>query len=82
MELTIKYTDGSTKVVTLTEDNLIYDYNPGWGELRYKVIVDGYALIIEPYYGEYDRYFVACYLGAQCDIKHITFIESKEIDNI
>ena len=82
MELTITYTDGSTKVVTLTEDNLVYKYNPWWGELTYTVDVDGSSLTLEPYYGEDDVYFVAYYLGASCDIMGITYTEEKEIDTI
>ena len=82
MELTITYTDGSTKVVTLTEDNLVYKYNPWWGELTYTVDVDGSSLTLEPYYGEDDVYFVAYYLGASCDIIGITYTEEKEIDTI
>ena len=81
MEITITYTDETTKVVTLTEDNLVYEYNPGWGELSYVVDVDGYNLTIEPYYGE-NMYYVASYLGAQCDIDDIIFADSKEIDSI
>lgn len=79
MELTITYTDETSKVVTLTEDNLIYEYN--WGELCYKIEVDGYTLTIEPYYGE-DMYYVAHYLGTKCDINDITFTNGKEIDSI
>lgn len=82
MELTITYTDGSTKVVTLTENNLVYEYNPWWGELTYTVDVDGSNLTLEPYYGEDDMYFVAYYLGESCDIMGITYTEEKEIDTI
>ena len=79
MEITITYTDGTTKVVTLTEENLVYDYDPWWQELCYKVEVDGYTLNIEPYYVE-DVYYIAYYLGASCEIKNITYTdESKEI---
>ena len=81
MELTITYTDESTKVVTLTEDNLVYEYNPWWGELTYTVDVNGYNLTIEPYYGE-NTYYVAYYLGAQCDITNMTFTNGKEIKSI
>ena len=81
MEITITYLDETSKVVTLTEDNLVYEYHPGWGELTYVVDVDGYNLIIEPYYDE-DIYFIAYYMGAQCDIKDIIFTDEKEIVNV
>ncbi len=81
MEVTITYTDGTTKVVTLTNENLVYEYTPWWGELCYKVEVDGHTLRIEPYYGE-DMYYVAYYLGSRCEIKDITFVESKEVKSI
>ena len=80
MEVTIAYTDNTTKTVTLTEDNLIYEYNP-WEGLSYKTEIDGYTLNIEPYYGD-DMYYMAYYLGASCEIKNITFTESKEIDSV
>ena len=81
MELTITYTDSSTKVVTLTEENLNYEYHYWSEDSGYKVDVDGYNLIIEPYYGE-DIYYVASYLGKSCEIRDITFTEGKEISLI
>lgn len=78
MELTITYTDGSTKVVTVTEDNLMYEYNPVWGGLGYKIYVDGYALTIEQSEDD-EMYYVASYLGKSCEIRDIVFTEGKEI---
>lgn len=80
-EFTITYTDNKTKVVTLTEDNLVYDYNPDFGELLYEVDIDGFALSIEPYYDE-TNYYVVEYLGIRCEIKDIVFWPSKDINKI
>lgn len=79
-EFTITYADDTTHVVTLTEENLRYDIQ--WGCLLYKVDIDGYSLIIEPYYGEDEIHFVASYLGQSCEIRDITFTKEKEISGI
>lgn len=81
-EFTITYTDGSTKVVALSEDNLTYEYDPWWGELFYKVDVDGNQLVIESCYSEDELCYATYYLGASCLIQDITFTESKEVSSI
>ncbi len=82
MEFTITYTDGTTKAVVLSEDNLKYEYDPWWGELRYKVDVDGNQFIITPYYGGDVYCYIAYYQGASCLIEDITSTESKEVSSI
>ncbi len=79
LELTITYKDGTTKVVTLTEENLAYEVDIDEGVIYYTVDVDGNTLII--YKSGYDCYS-AYYLGAECEIRDITFTQSKEIESV
>lgn len=82
MELTIAYTDGTSKITSITKDNMVYEYDWSWGELLYKVEVDGYTLYIEPYYAEEEMYYTISYLGAQCEFKDISFVEAKKITSV
>ncbi len=83
MEVTITYADSTTKVVTLSEDNIEYD-SPYYysSDVVVRVKVDDYYLVIEAYYDYDSKYYFIDYLGATCDYKDITFTEAKEVSSV
>ena len=81
-EFTITYTDDTSEVVTLTEENLLCKYGNICIELPNKENAEYSTLTISPFYHEEGIYFMASYFGKSCDIRDITFTEEKEIDSV
>ena len=79
-EFTITFTDGSTKTVALTEDNL--EYRCDLDGLSYKVDVDGNTFSIRPVYAESGTYYRACYFDQEVDIREFTFVVGQEVASI
>ena len=81
MEFTIVFTNGASKTVTITEENLVYEYDWNLGLIQ-QIDVDGYVLSIEPSYSEEGECYVAYYLGQCVEINGFTFTEDQEITAI
>lgn len=81
MEIAISYKDGTSKTVTVTDDNLSYGYNYHWAEFYHYVTIDDSVLRIVKY-GYDNPYWYAVYLGATCEIRDLSFEDSKDINSI
>ena len=80
-EFAIAFTNGTTKKVVLSEENLVYEYNWDYG-LIHSVVVDGNKLTIEPYYSGGGESYMAYYLDQSTEIKGFVFTENQEITGI
>lgn len=80
-EFTITYTDGSTKVVAITEENIEVEFDNEY-EYYITVDVDGYFLTISELYMDDEPIYEASYLGAGCYITGFEYEEMPEIDEI
>lgn len=80
LELSLIYTDSTSKTVVLTKDNVKYVYPYASDYLCYEVIIDGYrACIIPDKY--YQETFNVYYLGRSCNFD-LTYNEMSEISSI
>ncbi len=86
-KIQINYTDGTSEIVEITSDNLIFYVNEYSGYYERYVLVNGLKLYVDKVYDEYDNYVYrfSC-LDATIYCDSLTFtnekIESIELDNL
>ena len=81
MQVKITYTDNTSKIVEVTEENMTY-CSPVYGYCS--VLVDGYEMLIwEVWNSETDMYvWTMSYLGVEYECTELTFVENREIKSI
>lgn len=82
MQLRITYVDNTTKLVTVTEDNVSYYVNFAYGTVEIRIDVDGYNLIIRDEYYSSSMTYKAYYLDASCEVDCIELVKGKKISNV
>ena len=66
MNVSVRFADGATTTVTLSEDNVRYVLRDG--DLRYAFDVNGYTVYVDPAYNElYGEYYIFSCLGVRCN---------------
>lgn len=81
LQIQIKYTDNTTKVIEVTNENITYNtYAYEYGSL----LIDGYNMqILEEWNTETERYdWQVKYLGAVDIVDEMAFVDSREITSI